>query len=236
VLAIFGDIDVNAAEALVRRHFGAMPSGVAIDLGKIPADPSLEEPRRFVQETEKIGATITIGYPGIKLTNIQDRYPMDVLTEIIGSNSGWLFETLRDQQLVYYARGMSFPGVTAGYIAATAQCEAAKAQQVIGITEQLLRKAAEGQISEEEVLRAKNNRINGEILQKQTNADAAMSAALDELYGFGFDWSQGHADRVMAVTLDDVKTVAKKYLTGPATITIVTSERDAPTDNTAANK
>ena len=148
---------------------------------------------------------------------------MEVMQEIVGSHNGWLFEKLRGGQLVYSAWGANFPGLLPGYFAAVAQCEAEKVPQVIEIIQQLLTKAVAGEITEEELARAKSNRINSEILGKQTNSDAAMSAALDELYGFGFDWSRGYADRIMGVTLDNVKAVAKKHLSQPETITIITS-------------
>ena len=190
-------------------------------------DAPLAEARRFVEKTAKNGATVNIGFPGMKLTNIQDRYPMEVMTEIVGSNSGWLHELLRGQQLVYYAWGYSFPGLLPGYVVATAQCEADKATQVLGLIQEQLAKAARGEFTEEEVAHAKSNQINAEILEKQTNADAAMTAALDELYGFGYNWSEGYADRIMAVTIADVQNVAKKYLTASPTVTIVTAQPEA---------
>jgi zinc protease len=223
VLAIFGDIDIAEAEKLVRQHFSSLPKGEAVDLSQFAVEPVLTKNRQIVDKTDKNGATVYIGYPGVKLTDIHDRYPMQVMQEIVGSHNGWLFEKLRGAQLVYDARGVNFPSLLPGYFAAIAQCEADKVVQVIEMMEEVLAKATTGEITEEELARAKSNRINSEILSKQTNSSAATSAALDELYGFGFDWSKGYADRVMAVTLEDVKTVVEKYLTAPTTTTIITS-------------
>jgi zinc protease len=224
VLAIFGDINLDDTERMVREKFSGLPKGKPLDLNKFKPEPPLKAPREFLQKTSKEGATVHVGFPGMKLTNVQDRYPMDVLTGIIGSNTGWLHELLRGKGLVYYAWGFSFAGLTPGYIAATAQCEAEKAPDVLKLIQEQLQKAAEGNITEEEVARAKSKLINSEILGKQTNADMASAAALDELYGFGYKWSQGHADRILAVTLENVKAVAKKYLSVPPTATINTSK------------
>jgi zinc protease len=209
VLAIFGDIDADAVEKMVRERFAP--------------EPPITAPRQFVEKTAKPGATVYIGFPGMKITNVQDRYPMEVMTEVIGSNTGWLHELLRGRQLVYYAWGFSAPGLLPGYVAATAQCEADKAPEVLRLIQEQLAKAARGEFAEAEVNHAKSNQINAEILEKQTNADAATTAALDELYGFGFNWSEGYTDRIMAVTLADVQNVAKKYLSAPPTVSIVTS-------------
>ncbi len=77
--------------------------------------------------------------------------------------------------------------------------------------------------SQEEIDLAVNSILTAELLDKQQMSSLALSAWLDELYGFGYNWSEGQADRIMAITLEDVKKVAKKYLTAPATVTIVSS-------------
>ena len=226
VLAIFGDIDLPAAEAAARERFCQMPKGQTLTLTQPQPWPPADQPRLVVMKTDKPGASIYIGFPGINLTNIQDRYALEVVSEIIGSSTstGWLFETLRGQRLVYSTWMDNFMGLLPGYIAATAQCEPEKAPEVQALMTELLKQAAQGRFTPEQVQRAKSKRINAEILRKQTIADAAADAALDELYGFGFDWSKDYADRVMAVNLDKVRQVAKQYLGSVPTTTIITSK------------
>ena len=229
VLAVFGDIDLEEAEALVREKFSQMPAGEPLDLAAISPEPQQRISRLFVEDTQKNGATVHIGFPGLAIDNITDRYPLEVMTEIIGSSTGWLHERLRGEGLVYYAWGFSFPGVVPGYVAATAQCEAEQVPQIIELTNQLLEDARNGKFSDAELARAKSNLINSEILEKQTNADAAITACLDELYGLGYDFSEGQAERFGRVTIDQLQSVAKKYLSPPATVTIVTSKpEDVP--------
>ncbi|MBN2210613.1 MAG: insulinase family protein [Sedimentisphaerales bacterium] len=224
VLTVFGDIDPDAIENIVRESFAGMPHGESFDAGRIAAEPAIEQPRRFYQPTEKKGATVYIGYPGMTITNIEDRYAMDVLTGIVGSVHGWVHEELRGAGLVYYGWFFSFPGLSPGFVAATAQCEPDKAEEVLERIERLIDKAAQGEVTDEEIVRSKSNCINEEVLSKQTNDDAAQSAALDELYGLGYDWSAQYARRIMAVTPEDVRRVAKKYLTRPPTVSIISSQ------------
>ncbi len=233
VLAIFGDIDLEQAEKMVRERFAAMPAGTPIPLEKVKAETFPNAPRQFIDKTERNGATVYIGYPGIKITDIEDRYPLEVIIEIIGSLNGRIFTQLRGMQLVYDARCFSFPGVTPGYLAAMAQCEAEKVPQVIQLLQDQLAKAARGEFTEAEIADAKNNRINSEVLGKQTNADAAMTATLDEIYNLGYNWSENNADRIMAVTLADIQRVAQKYLSGPPTITVITSQPEIFPDPSA---
>lgn len=226
VIAVFGDIDVAQTEQVIREKFAALPAGSGPDVAAVKPEPPVKETREFIKPTEKEGATIYVGYPGMKITNIKDRYPMDVLTEIIGSTTGRLFELLRGKGLVYYVWGFNFPALTPGFVAATAQCEAARTPEVKDLILKEMQKAAKGDFTAEEISRAKSKLINAEILSKQTNAEAARQAALDELYGFGYDWSQGHANRILAITPEDVQRVAREYLTKPPTITIITSQPD----------
>ena len=207
-----------------RERFAGMAEGEAFDLSRFGAEAAAEETRRLVKQTPKQGAAVYVGYPGLRLTEVDDRDALDVLRQIVGSNTGWLHEELRGRGLVYYAWGINFAGLLPGYFAATAQCESEKVEEVLEAIQEQLGKARRGEFSEEEVARAKSKRVNAEVLQKQTNADAAMTAALDELYGFGYAWSEGSADRIMSVTLAEVQRVADKYLGRPATIAVVTSE------------
>ena len=224
VLAVFGDIDLEAAEKVIREKFSVMGKGEPLDLNKFASDEPVKEPRMFVKQTEKNGATVHVAFAGMKLTDIQDRYPMEVLTEIVGSNTGWLHELLRGKQLVYYAWGYSFPALLPGYVVATAQCEADKAPQVMELIQEQMAKAARGEFTEDEIALAKSNLINAEVLTKLTNADAAASACLDELYYLDYNWSKGYADRIMALTQADVQNVGRKYLTQPQTVTINSSK------------
>jgi zinc protease len=226
VLAIFGDIDPAAAESLARKYFDPMPKGSPLNLDQFLTDSPPTEPRFVTEKTAKNGAVIFVGFPGMKLVDVQHRYPMEIVSEIIGSNTGWLHETLRGKQLVYYAWLLSLPGLLPGYIAATGQCEADKAPLVLDTIKQLLGKAAGGEISDDEIAAAKNNRINAEILQKQTTADLAAAAATDELFGFGYDWSDHYADRILAVTAEQVRQVAHEYFTAPPTVAVISSDPD----------
>ena len=227
VLAVFGNMQGDAVETLVRRYFDAMPAGtVRRDSVAAVPEPVAQSDRIVVEAGAKDGATIFIGFNGMRISDIHDRCAMDILTEIIGSNSGLLHETLRGQGLVYYAWAYNFVGVVDGYIGATAQCQAGDVDQVLTIMRGILADAAAGQISDQQVAHGRINRLNSEILSRQTNSGIAMQAALDELYGLGYDFSEGYVDRMMAVTPEDVRDVARRYLSTPATVTIITSEPD----------
>jgi zinc protease len=228
VLAVFGNIDLAVAENLIRQRFASMSTSAPLALDKIALDTPPKTARQFIQEISRTGAAVYVGFPGIKFTDIQDRYSLEVLEKIVGSSTSpdWLFGKLRAAQLVYSAGGFNIPGILPGYFAAYAQCEPDKAPQSLQNMQQLLDKAAKGIFTEEEINRAKRSLVNAAVIARQTNAQNAAVTALDELYGLGFDWSKGYADRIMAIGLQEVQAVAKKILAAPATVTIITSQPD----------
>jgi zinc protease len=178
-----------------------------------------------------------VGYPGTRLTSVQDRYRLEALQAIIGTTNGteWFFGRLRGAGLVYSAWANNFAGVLDGYFVASAQCEADKAPQVLETMEELFGRAAAGGFTEEDLARAKSRLISAEALDRQTNADLAGQAALDELYGLGYDWHKGYAERITALTLEEVQEVAKRYFASPPTTTVITSQPEMLAENGAEN-
>ena len=67
-------------------------------------------------------------------------------------------------------------------------------------------------ISDEEMEAARQICITADVLGRQTNGQQATESALDELYGLGLDFHQRYAEGVLAVTSDDLRRVAEKYL------------------------
>ena len=90
--------------------------------------------------------------------------------------------------------------------------EPAKAAQVEA---ELLKEAEllrnEG-LSAEELKRAKAKIIGQKKIARQELGGLAQAQALDELYGLGFAYGDTEDAKVEAVTLEQVKAVAQKYL------------------------
>ena len=67
-------------------------------------------------------------------------------------------------------------------------------------------------LSAEELKRAKAKVIGQKKIARQDLGGYAMASALDELYGLGYLHSDAEDAQYEAVTLDQVKAVAQKYL------------------------
>ena len=224
VLAVFGDFDPDQAQELVSQAFGSLSAGAKMNIPHIQTE-SLDANRLAIKETTKKVATVTVAFPGTVLTDTDDRMALKVLDTIISGYhmpSGWLHEELRGDQLVYVVHAYEFTGLAPGYFAAFAACQPDKVNDVIKALERNLTKAAQGEFTEAELARAKGIIIAAEIIEKQTNADLAATAALDELYDLGFDHSENLAKRINAVTMVELKRIAEKYLTRPHLVCVTT--------------
>ena len=216
VLAIFGDVQLPAVEAAVRKLFG----GWQRDGGVPPSDPGPaaegEERgpgglRRVCEARDKKQAVLVLGYPSTTLKN-PDRYALDILQEACSDLGSRLFLRIREHLgLAYYVGAQSFTGLAPGFFAFYAGTAPDKAAQV---ETELLREAhclrAEG-LTEAELKRTKAKIIGQRKISRQDLGSLAMTAALDELYGLGYSHGD-HEDALYdAVTLTHVKEVAAKY-------------------------
>jgi zinc protease len=228
VLAIFGDIDLAATAAAVEQTFASF-APQPLQFPTVPAEPFPSEERRRVKQTQKQVAAIYIGFPGTTLANVTDRYPLHILDAILSGiqlPGGWLHEELRGRQLVYSVHAFNWLGLEPGYFGIYAVTQPPQVAQVITLIRQQLEKAKTGTITDEELAQAKQMAIVSAQLERQTNEQLASDAALHELYGLGYDFSEQEQTQLEQVTKADVQRVAQAYLRHP-TIVVTTPEPQA---------
>ncbi|MCK4596423.1 insulinase family protein, partial [bacterium] len=213
VLAIFGDIDLREIEDLVKRQFGKMKSKEVI-FPEVPEEPALMANITDELITDRQQTVIYMGYPGMKLGD-PDWHAMrviDGITSGIGYPGGWLHNTLRGNQLVYFVHAWNDARSDPGYYAiqaATSPATADTALQIILEKQELIKQDA---YTDDELEQAKSACIVMQgLYYNQTNSAQASQAASDEIRGQGYDYSADFEEQIEAVTREDVKRVANKY-------------------------
>jgi zinc protease len=204
------------------RTFLARP----VAFPEVLAEPSPTQVRRQVKQTQKQVAAIYIGFPGVTLANLADRYPLHILDGIVSGLAlpgGWLHTELRGQQLVYVVHALNWMGLESGYFGIYAATQPDKVTTVVDIILQNMEKARAGQISDEELASTKQMALVTARLHRQANDQIASDIALNELYGLGYDFSDQEQAHLAKVTKADVQRVAQTYLQHP-TIMITTPE------------
>lgn len=228
VLAIFGDINLAATAAAVEQTFAGFTSQ-PLQFPTVPAEPFSPEERRQVKQTKKQVAAVYMGFPGTTMANVTDRYSLHILDAILSGiqlPGGWLHHELRGRQLVYSVHAFNWFGLEPGYFGIYAVTQPPQVEQVITLIRQQLEKAKAGTITDEELAQAKQMAIVSARLERQTNERLASDAALHELYGLGYDFSEQEQTQLEQVTRADVQRVAQAYLRHP-TIVVTTPEPSA---------
>jgi zinc protease len=114
--------------------------------------------------------------------------------------------------LAYYVGAQHFLGLVPGYFAFYVGTMPEKTAEV---ENELLKEAAllssEG-LTEAELKRAKAKIIGQKKIARQDLGGLAMTNALDELYGLGYAYSDSEDARYEAVTPEQIKNAARKYL------------------------
>ena len=218
VLAVFGDVPQARVLAEVRKRFGAMPRAKRFAFPKQPPVRWPVKAQTFRQKTAKSVAAVTLTHPAPRLTELGDRTALDVLDTIISGYAfpgGWLHTELRGNRLVYVVHAYSMLGPAPGVFVTYAACQPANTAEVLRRVQANLSKAHQGQFTADELARAKRQIIEFEQMQNQTNSEQAQQAALDEIYGLGYNFREGLIARVRAVTMQHVKRVGQQYLARP---------------------
>jgi zinc protease len=217
VLAIYGDVNTTDLKAAVEKAFANWKTtGAFPPLNSQPS--TLNSPKRVTDSRDKKQAVVVIGFTGTTIS-AEDRQAMELLQEACSDLGSRLFLRIREKLgLAYYVGAQNMLGVTPGYFAFYAGTEPTKAAQVE--TEmfkevELLRTDC---LTEEELKRSKSKIIGQRKISRQELGGLAATTALDELYGLGY--SNGYAEdaKIEAVTIDQVRAVAQKYLRPEAAV------------------
>jgi zinc protease len=241
VLAIFGDVDLDQAQSLAKQYLGggdklnaAPPTGPQDDtLSPASGDPAINISRVEVQKTEQPLAGVVIGFKSDTFVGQSSTFPLtvlDAMTSGFGYPTGYLFDILRGRGLVYVVDASTIPGISnklPGTFYAFAGCDPKNVNEVV---DTIVENIARCQGSDEDMQpdwydRAKLLITTGDAMDNETPAQQAATAALDELYGLGYDYHAHFEQRINAVKLDQVRAVARSRLR-ECVVTVSTPQPD----------
>ncbi|NMC21762.1 MAG: insulinase family protein, partial [Thermogutta sp.] len=214
-VAVFGDIEPQAALSLVQEWFGAMkpaekPVEISFDRdNSIPCDVAKH------LQTQKPTAFLFLGYTAPSVRDEKDYAAVQVLDTIMsgyGYPGGRLHEELRGQGLVYMVHATTFAGPAPGFFVIMSQTSPESLAEVISRIERCVEQAKAGRIEPKDVEIAKQLLTAYHAQENTTIGDQAFQAVLNELYGLGYDYEKTFDARIEAVTLEDVIEAARKYL------------------------
>jgi zinc protease len=222
VVTVFGDIDPAEALSTVKKYFGDLPAAERKPV-EFPANSNaIAESKTVSKATGKDTAMLMLAFPCEGIYDEQDHAAMTVLRAILNGYStpgGWLHNELRGEGLIYYVFTHEMTGPVPGFFVVTSQTRPEKLDEVVTRIRRNLDRAKQGDIPDSEFRTAIEQIVALHAQENVTVADQARTAAIDELYGLGYDYDKKFDAQIRAVTKQDVVRVARKYLTKSVLVT-----------------
>jgi zinc protease len=221
VLSIFGDIDEAEASAMAERCFGALSEGVEA-LREPPVPAPLTGPVQVVEAIDKQQSVLMVGFRGVDMFHA-DGAALSLLDEACSDLGSRMFVRIREQLGLAYSVGSSqFSGLACGSFVFYVGTDPIKQTAVLAELRDEIRQLSESGITEAELARAKEKALGGMEIRNQSLGAFASSCTADELCGLGAEHYLVERERIRAVTVEEVRRVAGRYLgEAPAVTAIV---------------
>jgi zinc protease len=212
VVGVSGDITTEELGALLDKAFGELPDKAAT--AEVPVAKPQGIGYTFVLNREVPQSVAIFGLPGLERED-PDFFAAYVMNHILGggSFSSWLYEEVREKRgLAYSIYSYLQPRKEAPFwMGSVATANAGMAKSVDLIREQVRKMYEEG-VTDEQLENAKLY-INGSYPLRFTSSDriAGILASI-QFHDLGIDYLERRADKVNAVTKEDIARVAKRFL------------------------
>ena len=210
VVTVVGDFDAKAADRIsaVFEKIAAKP----VEFPQVPREEPITKEREKIVRIPRAKAHLAIGFRGTTVAD-EDRYPVEVLNNILSGQGGRLFRELRDKQsLAYTVTSFARPAVDQGIFAFYIACDVPKAERALqGLYGEIARIKKEP-VGDDELNRSISNLVGTYLISLQSSWSRAENMALNTLYGLGYDYDVKYIRKIRQVTANDVIKVANKYL------------------------
>ena len=223
-LTIVGDVDANQVLRDADRLFGTWTKPANAPSLAIPSAPTpSDSARRYVSLPGKVQANISWGVVGPKVNDL-DIDGLQLLSQVLGGTglASRLAANLRQQHGLVYGIGSAvratYQGGTfrVGTMTRATACDSALTQ---------IRAEMAGIITtpptDRELVLAKNSLLGGLITELASNSGVARRLGQIAKRGQPLSFWDWKAQRIAALTLDDLKKVAEKYLESSKTLTVI---------------
>ncbi len=211
VLAVAGDVEPDALAKRLSTRLAGLERGPFE-----PPAPAVEDPPREIRRAElrkdRAQAHLVIGFRGITVAD-EDRFALEVITQLLSGQGGRLFLELRDRRgLAYAVHAGNLEGLAPGHFTVYIATAPEKLDEArAGLLEELAR-VRETPPAEAELERARRYLIGNFVIDQQRSAVRAAHVALDSLYGLGPDSARRYPEQIAAVTRDDVLRAARRII------------------------
>jgi predicted Zn-dependent peptidase len=213
VLVVAGKIKSDEIEKKAEKYFSGLTDwkvGTYEKVTEKQEKPALKLVHKVTEQAHFALAVRTVG-----LQNEEDRYPLAILSSVLGGGmSSRLFSEVREKRgLAYYVRAYADRYQDVGYFAAFAGVDKNRIDEAITVVkDEFLKVIEQGEITEEEVKKAKEYNKGHFVLGLEDTQSVAIFFAMNQILENEIKTPEDTLAKIEAVTREDVQRVAKKYL------------------------
>ncbi len=220
VLAIFGAVSADEVRAMAEKMFGGLREGSLL-MTDPPVAPALTEAVEVVAHEPKQQAVLMAGFRGADALS-PDRVALELIDTASSDMASRFFHRIREELgLAYFVGASQMMGFAPGIFTFYLGTDPAKVDLVRKNFDDEISALASDGLTEAELIRAKKKLIGSEAIRNQSLEAFAHVVAVDELYGLGAEHHVQRAAEINAVTLDQVRDVARRYFREPCRATVL---------------
>ncbi|MBI3433877.1 MAG: insulinase family protein [Proteobacteria bacterium] len=220
-VGVVGDIAPAELAAVLDRVFGSLPAAPAL------SDIAPTRPKglgsRIVVDLDVPQAVVIVGGAGIARKD-PDFMAAFIVNHILGggSFSSRLYREVREERgLAYSVYSTLVPLDYASLFMSTTATRKEQAGQTLDVVEQQIKRLAQEGPTEDELGKAKSYLKGSYALRFDTSGNIASQLVAVQFEDLGIDYIARRNDLVDAVTLADVRRIAKRLLDGGLLVTVV---------------
>ena len=225
VISIVGAVEPEKAAGEVERILGSWQNGAQEDAPELPEfNPPAETVRKHHSIPGKSQSDIVMGTHGPK------RNGPDYMAASLGNNvlgqfglMGRIGDVVREQSgLAYYAYSSLSTGVGPGEWYVSAGVNPTNLEKATALITQELKRYVDEGVTSEELSDSQANFVGRLPLSLESNGGVAGALLNIERFDLGLDYYRQYNDLVRAVTVEDVRETAQKYI-NPERLVIATA-------------
>jgi len=211
-LVIVGGFDPKETLPRIEKLFGGIPKGDLPERKPRLAPPVRNETERIKLPSKFDTPRLLMGFNTVE-SGADDAYALDVLqTLLAGGKTSRLYRKLVDEDQIASSVGSSHSsGRYPGWLAVNVELLKNDLDKVEQITTAEIEKLAKDGVTDAELKRVKRGMLAGYIFGNES-VHSIGDAIAQGVTVHDLDWLKGYLPKIAAVTNDDVKRVARKYL------------------------
>ena len=228
ILSIAGGVKAEEALSGIKKVFDDFPAR-STPLRVLPQEAQQVTPRAVVVRYPTDLIRMVIVYQGMPLFD-RDLFAGDVLAMVLGSGQSSRFnqELYEKQRLVEAVSAGNDTPMDRGKFEISCLLNKDNVEKVLATTQAMIDEVKANGLKAQELERAKRVVMVQNIYSRETAEGVAYRAAMEDAFAGDAQFSEKYLDGVRAVTNDDIKRVAAKYLVPSGRTVVVMKPKDVP--------